>query len=288
MSVTADYFIVQIIEDLFRREPRNIGVLVRKEGRISARFVGQVTEDGGIDKRQVRFLSNADVYVQWVDHWKNMIGSGQTIDAIIKNTYGNYSVVPAGIVSDTDSDSPDAIAGYLFSLLVSKDGLIEALGDQEELPESASAKLKNLLAEEFEKAEIISTASSRAFVPHPVEKDPIIYGRSTSHTAAYAQNNGEHVVMETVDFTTPRKAYAKDHAGWAAFMFSDIRAAHRKIKPVAIIRARTSDVDDPKVKYGMSMLAKTATSVVNWAIEAERDQFIRDRIKAAQHIAEEE
>jgi hypothetical protein len=48
--MTVRYWIARNVEDQFRNEPRNVGIIVRERDAIAARFVGE-KESGAIDRR---------------------------------------------------------------------------------------------------------------------------------------------------------------------------------------------------------------------------------------------
>jgi hypothetical protein len=115
--MVARYWIAQHVEDLFRNEPRNVGVFVRVGSSVAARFFGEV-EGGGIDGRKLKSLPYPDVYRQWVEYWRDQVASGREKFEQVSGSH--YWVVEGGAVSDIDRDSADEVAAYLYSLLVSR------------------------------------------------------------------------------------------------------------------------------------------------------------------------
>ncbi|MFL5241024.1 MAG: hypothetical protein ACJ8FY_02865 [Gemmataceae bacterium] len=282
MTQAAQYFIAQHIPDLFRQEQKNVGVFVNKDGKIAARFAGE-TAIGNLDRRKLKGMSFPDVYAQWVEHWRRVIGGpDRNWKESLLESHGHYRVLDAGEVTDTGIDKPEAIADYLYSLLVSEGGLTEALGLGEEV-EAAIAQLKDEITEQLRVANVFGDSS--IFAQHPVRRDVAIQGTvSQPHKPAFVQENGSLHVMETVDFTTRTKERAKDHAGWAAYMFDDIRKSLRNLRlhAISIVRSRPEDEDNENVSYAMSMLKSESDEVVNWLDKGDRSRFIQERIKVSQ------
>jgi hypothetical protein len=247
MSDTAKFYIVQLMPDLFRREAQNVGLFVSKHGRTVARFIGQ-NASGGLDRRKTRHLPFPEVYAQWIMYWNNLVETTNvTEEELFSGNGGNYNVIRGGEVTDTGADSAENIADYLYPLLVSTGGLVEALGVRDESEEAAVKRLRDQVSDEFEEAAILAKEpGSLAGVPHPVRTGVFVEGNSTPHQPSYTQENGDLWVMETIDFTSAKRSQTKDRAGWAAFMFDDIAKKHSgngaihktSVKPVAIVRAR--------------------------------------------------
>jgi hypothetical protein len=113
------YWIAKNVEDPFRNEPRNVGVIVRSGKAVAARFVGE-RENGAIDRRLLgQRFQYPDIYLQWLGYWREEIRHGR-IDTIVKATSPNYYVVEAGEVSDTGADSIEAVCSFLYTLLVGR------------------------------------------------------------------------------------------------------------------------------------------------------------------------
>ena len=71
--------------------------------------------------------------------------------------------------------------------------------------------------------------------------------------------------METVDFKEQAKNRVRDHAGFTAFMFGDLREFYRDdVEAVAVIRLDPDAEQVEQVRYGLSMLSSTASRVINW------------------------
>jgi hypothetical protein len=241
------------------------------------RFLGEKTPGGDLDNRKTKHLIYPDVYSQWVDYWRRIAKTSPNLHVeLTKTNGGNFNVIPGGEVRDTDDDPAEAIADYLYPLLVSEGGLAEALGSRIGAVDFAMAAFKSAVTDAFRNAEILET--SELLVPHPIKRDQLVSGKSTTHEPSYTQDNGALWIMETIDFATPKRTLSKDHAGWAAFMFKDIKENLPSAKPIAIVRLRPADENDSTVRYGMNMLEKTAEEIVNWHDEGQRQSFLKLRI----------
>ena len=209
----AKYYIVQLTPDLFRREPTNIGIIVHKDSQFQSKFVGEKL--GGFDKRSLKFTGTPDIYVQWVEYWKRIISKPNVREAdLFKANGGNFNIIAGGEVKNIGEDSATAVIDYLYPLLVSDGGLIEALGKSKEIEGSPNAVLKYKVAQAFEAANILDVGDEGIFLPpHPVRKEVPVVGKITTHTPAYSQNNGHLVVMEVVDFMQRVKVHVKDACG---------------------------------------------------------------------------
>ena len=283
----AEYLIAQYMEDLFRREVRNLGVFVRKEGQYAARFFGE-TEPGTVDGRRVKSLAAPDVYKQWVQYWRGVLATEQDPFAELRRyPSANYPVIAGGEILDSGADSADAVADFLYSALVAEGGFAQAFGAAESDAGSGGSsgpRLNKELEAAFRSLNILAAQNEGlALIRHPVVARPEVKGTTAEpHRPQFAQQNGRLYVMETVDFTERAQNRARDHAGFASFMFRDLRDAMRdEVVPIAIVRTDVEVQGDEFVRYGMSMLTKTAAEVVDWADPAARTRFIADRRQIA-------
>lgn len=123
--MSGQYWVVQHVSDLFRNEPRNVGVIVRCEGTTLARFYGE-DADHRIDGGRIEGLPYPDVYRQWVVFWRAHLDE---IEYLINATRHHYRIAPAGhLTSIRPHQGASYICDYLYSVLVSEGGIAEALG----------------------------------------------------------------------------------------------------------------------------------------------------------------
>lgn len=274
--MSINYWIAQYVEDVFRREPRNVGVFVESEGAVAARFFG-AGEGDQIDGRKLRGrIEYPDVYRQWVDYWRSEIKCN-SIASVLAASGSHYRVIDGGCVDDVASGELADVANYLYALLVSDGGIGEALGITEE--DQAVAYLAAEVADAFKAANLM--AGVDAVVQHPIKHLAPITGKlNIEHKPAFSQENGKLYVMETIDFTTKKKRNARDHAGWSAYMFGDIRDLRPTAEPIAIVRFTEADTGEEEVRNGLALL-RNESRVVNWLENEERLLFLAERRETA-------
>lgn len=287
MSSAARYLIAQYTPDLFRREPRNVGVLVDKGGNVAARFFGEVMP-GEVDGRKLRGFDYPDVYRQWVEYWRDQLNRGQDgIMSVIHASRDHYRIVEGGELTDTGDDDPSLLADYLFSLLVSDGGFAEAIALAEETEGGDARKIK--LADEVEQVfkgmSILAGGDSDLLVRHPIQRQVPLQGRAVDvHRPDYMQENGRIYVMGVVDFNTSRTAAPRERAGRTAYMFTDLRNAHTTLNPISIVRLPEDGYENEDVFYGMKML-QAESDVVVWTDPDQRATFIQERRQVAMATA---
>lgn len=274
----ARYWIVQYIDDLFRNEPKNIGVVAEMDNVIDARFFGE-DDSNNIDGRKIRELSYPDVYRQWVNYWRDEIRNSNT-DAIVKNSGSHYRVIEAGKVSDVGHDSIASVLDYLFNLLIDRGGFKKALSLEDETDDIITVRLLTEISSFMQERNILSD-SAGLIVPHPVRRNVPIHGTgSLTHKPAFVQENGKLYVMESVDFTSIQRTRSKDHAGSTAYMFKDIKSNRTNTENIAIIKVTDADRENEEVEYGLKVL-ENESDVVNWLDREAREDFLSTREEIA-------
>lgn len=273
--MTARYWIAQYVSDPFRNEPRNIGVFVEVDGSVTTRFVGE-DESGDLDGRTIRHsFQFPDVYKQWVRYWRKASRNGP-LTKLVEASAANFRVHLGGEVSDTACDSSKQVADYLYSMLVSKNGFMEALGPTAN-EETAHPGLDVELSNAFDDANILSRDDADGLVPHPIRSGVPVLGRHLAkYVPAFVQKNGHLVVIETVDFTKRYRHASRDHAGWSAYMFHDVRGAQAGTETIAVVRVTDEDAETDDVRNGLSLL-RNESEVVNWLDTDERSRFLNER-----------
>jgi hypothetical protein len=136
------YMLAKHVPDLFRKEPRNIGVIVWSERGIEARFWG-VDSFGGFDKRKIPdFVDSKNAYEKWVAFWLAEIkkpviefiglrkvaasSSPEFVQAIQTGNADNFFLQEAGaILEPIAKDGLPGLADELFELLVTAEAVDE-------------------------------------------------------------------------------------------------------------------------------------------------------------------
>lgn len=276
--MTANYWVAQHVSDLFRNEPRNVGVFVQIGNQFAAKFFGEI-EEGRVDGRRLREFRYPEIYKQWVEYWRSEIREGG-IEEIVKNNGSHYRIMEVGEVTDIDEDSPQDVANYLYALIVSEGGFSEAtLVGEEAEAEAGQRRLETDLTGRLRELNLLAD-NDDLLVAHPIRRGVSVQGRKTMHQPAFVQQNGTLFVMETVDFTTSQKRRPRDHAGYSAYMFRDIRDGRTDTDAIAVVRVTEEDEDAEDVRYGLQLLRNEA-DVVNWLDAKQQQKFIDERTKIA-------
>lgn len=264
--MSAKYWIAQHVEDLFRKEPRNVGVIIFYEGQTEAKFLGEL-ENREMDGRKLKSFKNPEIYKQWVRYWRDTAKKGD-LDELSRFSGKHYRIFEAGEITQVEGDSPGEIINFLYSTLVSEGGYAEAISGSD--TGITSLSLENELITAFQELELLNN-----HVKHPIERGSRVQGRTVVHKPSFIQQNGRLYVMETVDFTLSQKTRSRDHAGYAAYMYNDIRQEGKNIEPISIIRLAEEDQENEEVAVGLQILQKDS-QVVNWLIDDQRQSFLKD------------
>lgn len=280
MSHAADYLIVQHVADLFRREPRNVGVVVRLDGETDGRFFGE-TEPGKIDGRQTRDLPAPGIYAQWVRYWRRTLSTknGSAWDEILGTAKGNYQILSGGSVDRIGEDSIHDVTKFLYAALVSEGGIASALGAPGE--EEAAIRLGESITAEFKRLGILLHGERTLTTPrHPVVQDAPVKGRVTDHVISFVQRAKHAVAMEPIDLGVKRdKKGMKYRAGWAGKVFEDILNHDPDATTVAIVSATSEEQRTTNAKHALALLS--GANIVNWLSDSERKKFLDDRMTLA-------
>lgn len=286
-SAIARYFIAQHMRDVFRREPRNIGVFVEKSDFIVSRFLGENRETGKFDGRSLSpsVVSSPKAYRVWVSHWKKAVEKSgpEALNRIMLEGAPEFTIIFGGEVTETGSDSPADICEYLYSLLVSHGGLSEALGSQE--ADESTGELRAEIVSDLRNLGLMYS-NPQSWVRHPVLADQQLRGARYWHPISmYQESTEECWAMEPINFTTPRKRTATERAGYLSHIFDDLllrdRSEGKRVNTVAIVRARPEDLSNKLVDYSLSMLRDTGTNVVDYFDQDSRKKFLSERESVA-------
>jgi hypothetical protein len=273
--MNAHYWIAQHIDDVFRMEPRNIGVVARLGDVIGARFFGEL-ENGQIDGRKLRHAFDyPDVYRQWIEFWREEVRA-KNIERLPEEGGSNFRIIDGGTVDDVSpNDTIHDVLTFLYSWLISEGGIRSAIGIAE-TEQTASAQLSSEIVKVFSEHNLLA-ADDDVLVPHPIRASVPVTGVNAEYRPAFLQENGLLWVMETVDFTIRAKRQSRDHAGWSAYMFKDIRSKRGdRISPISIVRYTESDQAEEEVRNGLAVL-RSESQVINWLDDGVRLSFLAER-----------
>lgn len=271
---------MQHIADSFRKESRNVGVIVERDGAFGARFVGESSELE-FDDRKLRFLKHPKVYRNWVRYWRRLIQDHeQEIDSELSvDQDGNFRVIDGGSINRVGADSIESVCEYAFAMLVSQGGLNEAL-HASELGEEPHVALRDSIAREFRSSGLMG-GSQNLFGRHPILAHQPIVGSRTVHEFSFIQRHVTLDLIEPLNLRTTQKRHAKDRAGWMAYAFNDVQqSSKRDYDIIPFVIADIPDKRDDVTKYCLDTLKGIAT-VINWGSPSERDRFLSERQSAA-------
>jgi hypothetical protein len=276
----AEYWLAKYVDDAFRNEPRNVGIIVSTPEGLAARFAGE-RDDLTMDKRRLgQRFRYADVYLQWVDYWREQIEKNDLAEILGAST-PNYYIVRAGEVSDTGADSPAVICNFLYNLLVSDASVMEAFELATET--DAERDLSLDVSSTFAEWQILSD-SPTLHVRYPIRKKQPIRGGHATHEPSFSQQNATLSVFEAIDFTAKKPKLLRERAGFMAYMFSDIRQLlHEGVQAYSIVRPASEGEAGEAIEYARAMLSGEST-IVNWADIGARDVFLRERRAVAESL----
>ncbi len=136
------YILAKHVPDVFRKEPKNIGVIVWSESGVASQFWG-VDSHGVVDGRLIPpFVNSASAYEQWIGFWMKelsgqkaeFIGSGkfasvtspEFINALQSGNSDNFFLQESGVVlEDVENSKLPEVANELFQSLVTSQEIDE-------------------------------------------------------------------------------------------------------------------------------------------------------------------
>lgn len=277
---TPRYWIAQHIEDLFRKETSNVGVILAVNGHIYTRFLGE-NESGQLDGRSLRQLPHPKVFKQWVEFWRETCAEEQEVDPKALSGH-HYRVIEGGALTGTEDNAHTHMLDYLFRAIVSPQGASHALMmDWEEAEANVRAQLDKELHNAFHGKGLLEEESP-LLIKHPIRERHPIQGHAVTHTPSFSQQNGKLYVMEHVDFMSHQRQRISDRAGATAYMFNDLRARYSNVETITIIRLDDDARQDRRLSYGLGMLQSESTRVINWLDDDARSAFLDERLVVAQ------
>jgi len=274
--MSVQYWIAKNVEDPFRNETRNVGVIARDARGVAARFMGE-RDTGELDRRLLgQRFRHPDVYLQWLAYWREEITQSR-LDAILKATTPNYFIVEGGEITDTGSDNVEAVCAFLYSLLISDSQVMQAfeLAEEEDTTRGLGSEISRALTD----LDILSD-TPKLGVRHPVKREEPIKGKHVFHKPSFCQKNGRLYVFEAIDFTMKRPKIIRERAGWMAYMYTDIKQEDATAETYSIFRPNQDDDSGEAVEYAKKMLGGES-ALVNWADDSERKRFLSERQRLA-------
>lgn len=216
-----------------------------------------------------------------IDHWREELEEGEAAlkDRLMKANGGNYNIVSGGTVDSTGQDSADVVCRFLFGMLVGGESGDDADDDDEPQPQK---QFVNEMRAEFRRRGILS-GEQGAGVRYPMGVGIPVQGERSAYNPKFVQYNHDIWVTEPINFATQSKRTARDHAGYIARMFDDIRKKHRdRAKTIGVVRGTDADFNDDFVKEVLPLLEEsTEGRVVKWNHDSEREAYLEERERVA-------
>jgi hypothetical protein len=274
--MSTSYWIAKYVDDPFRNEPKNVGVIVRANNAIAARFFGEREEDGAFDARKIRskFLY-PHVYSQWRDFWRSKIQE-RDLESILQGTTANFYVVSGGEVTDAGADNAGEVCHFLYTLLVGS-GAIEAFEWKD--ADESDVDLAEDITTAFREIDVLATSGQLLNQRHPVVKNQTVLGQQVVHTPSFSQQNGRLYVFEYINLNSAHINKAKERAGWMGYMFEDIKHVNPTAATYSLVRPEI-DTGAEQIEYAKTILRKEST-VINWSDPNERGAFLQERKSVA-------
>lgn len=272
---TARYLIAKYVPDLWRMEPRNIGVIVWSPDGVAARFVGERSDrPGKVDGRRIpKDVNSPNAYIQWVQHWRSVmqqeelrpITGGSPVShsspgfvEVLKETgRGNYLLAEGGALLDQISSEglPD-LANYVYNILVEPSGTTE---------EGYESPLEGYCEDLIREARLDTDPNFRrqlllpCQVPGSPVEDPLVF--------SYGYQNGSlQRVYQRVELPRQEEAISRNVHN-AAWMFSTAVRA-QQIRPelsAALIYLPDSRRTDAAMTKWFSVLRAIVPKVIDVA-----------------------
>ncbi|UCM89344.1 hypothetical protein [Streptomyces marincola] len=123
--MNGSWFLVKYVDDVFRNEPVNVGVVVTADRGVGSHFLGQ-RPDGSINGQRIgKRVSGIDTYRAWVRFIRKEAARGNLdarVESLSKRVGESYLIERRGPILDAEIEkTPQALADELFTALVSLD-----------------------------------------------------------------------------------------------------------------------------------------------------------------------
>jgi hypothetical protein len=244
--MSTQWLIAKYIPDMSRHEPRNIGVILLKDGKPYLRFRGRTT-DGNVDGRKVRGYQNSlENYKAWIAHWERASETGSIKDLMIgANPNCNFFLEFGGErILGADTVEPETLANQLFHQLVGDEAMI----DGEPKNETAIDRI-------FKRLDITEKVEPDVVLPGTIDAEPVFFD--------FRYRNGRNTWMKRVRIDRGSDKKAMEPLYSAAWVFERARNVDTGCHLVALLDCQ----DGASITRPEEFLRKHGDAVFNVADE---------------------
>lgn len=285
------YAVAKYIPDLFRQEPRNVGLIVAGEGRALLRFLGD--DDGRLDLRSARMVqADGSLYAEWFAYWRRAVERFNRTSAepatFLERLYGDgdtFCLWEGGeYIPDYEGQPLDEIAEKLFARLVQRPEEERVAREREgRTPKQlfrevrATFRQRGLLAADTEQVDDLGSE-------HLIRVRAPVPGTAARFRPNFSQRNGVLTVMENIDYSLTDAERATEHALYTATMFDDVRQANSAVIPVELIVIvhAVEGMNENAQKAGRAALGRVGdVATVAWDDSSARERFLAERAHRA-------
>lgn len=223
-SKQAEWLVARYIPDLQRREPKNVGVVLKIGDLLLSRFLGEGSK-GRIDSRRVHaFVNSVENYKAWVNYWQGVADGGSNDLLALANRRGDdsYFLEYGGErIFGGERADPNDMLDYLYSVLV------------EEMPEPDTLNVRQL------SERVLTSVGIRDRV---TEKYRLPISVTDSALFDYKYENGALHLMKRVTLTyEDERSWTSVHAAAWDFEKAASRLDGSEGQLIALVKARPSD-----------------------------------------------
>lgn len=223
-SKQAEWLVARYIPNMQRREPKNIGVVLKIGDQLLSRFLGEGSK-GRIDGRRVHgFVNSVENYKAWVNYWQGATqDSSKNLRTLTqRRSDDSYFLEYAGErMFGSEHTDPNDMLDHLYSILV------------EEMPEPDTLNVRQL------SERVLVDAGIRDKV---VEKYRFSVSVTDSALFDYKYENGALHLMKRVTLTYPdERSWSNVHAAAWDFEKAASHLSSNEGQLIAFVKVRSSD-----------------------------------------------
>lgn len=277
------FIIAKFIPDVFRNEPKNIGVIVWSPQGVAARFFGE-RAPGDIDGRSVRHgCADTGAYKQWITYWRECLNqeiiepvrggtpvartSKEFLDVLCGESVGQFFLEDGGEAATAAADSLQICVDDLYRRIVD-DEPIEYVAPKDDSLQDVADSILSLTHIREAKGFIPD------FVPPTLEQCKFSFGFQ----------NGKLSLFQKVSFPLQAPFLEKNYKS-TAWDFQEVLGAHvisDKTDGYSLIHVTPERADEKAVRNAIGALERVST-VYNLHTEGDRFALKLEELKASAH-----